>query len=89
MLRRDCAIEQSQLDAQCLMTMLRQALDEVLYRRAQTPRDLNAAHATLAYFAETDMHEVFPIGRPQDHAHLSRLVHDLFDVQRPFADHAQ
>jgi len=71
------------------MTMFRKALNEILNGREQTSRDLNAARAVLSYLAKTDMHEVFPIGRPQDHAHLPRLIHHLFDVRRPFAHHAQ
>src|SRR5437763_4738087 len=64
-MRRDNrAIEQCQLNAQCVVAMLRQGHDEVLYRRAQTPRDLNAARAVLSDLAKTDMYEVFPIERP-------------------------
>jgi hypothetical protein len=48
MLRGDRAIEQCQLDAQCFMTTLWQGLDEVLYRRAYTSRDLNAARAVAS-----------------------------------------
>jgi hypothetical protein len=43
----------------------------------------------VAYFGENEIHEVFPIRRPEDHAQLTKSVGYILVVQIPFACQSQ
>ena len=69
--------------------MLRKCPDEDLQHRAQTPRDLDAAGAEMAYLGEGEVHEVLPVGGPENHPEGALLVIDLLAAQMPAADRQQ
>src|SRR5262249_43119301 len=77
----DLAIEQGQLLAQRRMTIFRQRQQQVFDHGAQASRDLQIARAAIAYLAECEMDEIFPVWRSKDHKQSAGFLPDLGILQ--------
>src|SRR5262245_37222062 len=85
----DIAVQKVQFTLQGRMSVLWQRLDQVLDHRSQSASNLHTLGTTLAYFSECEMHEVFPIGRAENHEQLARFVQDFVGTQVLAAGFAQ
>src|SRR5262245_28748955 len=81
----DLPVEQAQLLLQRRVAVSRQGLNQICEQRAQPPRDLQIMAAASTYFAERQMHEIFPIRRPEDHSKLAGSIHDFIGPKVPLA----
>ena len=64
-------VEQLKFAEQNSVTMLWQGLNQIFNHRSQPPRYLYVLTARLADLGECEMHKIFPIRRPEDHAQSS------------------
>jgi len=85
----DLAIKQAEFLKQHGMTVRRKRLNQILDHRAQPSYNLQIIGSAGSYFAESQMDEVFPVGRPEDHAELAGVVQYSVGAQMTAANHAE
>ncbi len=83
----DRTIEKLKLGVQGRATILRQRRHKSLNHCTQAPRDLKVLCTIEPYFAESHLHEIFPVRRMKHHSQMTGLVRYPFIPKMTLAHH--